>query len=106
MRRGSTSDNMGMVVSDITPSLLTVESAQDAIGTILLDTATVDLVYDDATPTVSANVIPGGIPLSSLGSPVASVQFAQQQALQFVLENRTSDPGAPVTGQVWIRTDL
>lgn len=41
-----------------------------------------------------------------LGEPTASVQFAQQQALQLVIENRTSDPGSPVTGQIWLRTDL
>jgi hypothetical protein len=23
-----------------------------------------------------------------------------------VIENRTSDPGSPVTGQIWLRTDL
>lgn len=23
-----------------------------------------------------------------------------------IIENRTSDPGSPVTGQVWLRTDL
>ncbi len=24
----------------------------------------------------------------------------------FVIENRTSDPGSPATGEIWIRTDL
>ena len=24
----------------------------------------------------------------------------------FVIENRTSDPGSPATGQIWLRTDL
>lgn len=33
------------------------ENAQDAVGTILADTVTVDLVYDDAAPTISANVL-------------------------------------------------
>lgn len=37
---------------------------------------------------------------------VADLDFAQFEALQFVLENRTSDPGAPVAGQMWLRTDL
>jgi hypothetical protein len=23
-----------------------------------------------------------------------------------IIENRTSDPGSPVTGQIWLRTDL
>ena len=44
--------------------------------------------------------------LDTFADPVASVQFAQQQALRFVVENRTSDPGAPVAGEIWLRTDL
>jgi len=36
----------------------------------------------------------------------ASLEFNQNQALQFVIENRTSDPGAPVSGQMWLRTDI
>lgn len=44
--------------------------------------------------------------LHELADPTASVEFAQQQALQFRIENRTSDPGAPAEGQVWLRTDL
>lgn len=44
--------------------------------------------------------------LHELGEPTASVEFAQQQALQFVIENRTSDPVSPVTGQLWLRVDL
>lgn len=38
--------------------------------------------------------------------PTASVSFNDQQALSFRIENRTSDPGAPTTGQIWLRTDL
>lgn len=33
-----------------------VEAAQDAIGGILADTATIDLTYDDATPAISADL--------------------------------------------------
>lgn len=44
--------------------------------------------------------------LSDLGDPTASVEFAQQEALQFRVENRTSDPASPAVGQLWIRTDL
>jgi len=44
--------------------------------------------------------------LDAVPAPVASVDFVQQQALQFVIENRTSDPGSPVPGQLWLRTDL
>lgn len=30
----------------------------------------------------------------------------QKQLVSAVVENRTSDPGSPVNGQIWIRTDL
>jgi hypothetical protein len=44
--------------------------------------------------------------LDVFANPVAALDFAQQQTLQFVIENRTSDPGSPATGQIWLRTDL
>ena len=44
----------------------------------------------------------------TLTTPImsGSVQFAQNQGLQFRIENRTSDPGSPAVGETWIRTDL
>ena len=39
----------------------TDEQAQDAIGTILTDTATIDFIYDDATPKITADIKPTGI---------------------------------------------
>lgn len=59
--------------------------------------------------TVESTVISGAIaatPLNDLAAPDGSVNFAQQQAVSFVIENRTSDPGSPVAGQLWLRTDL
>ena len=44
--------------------------------------------------------------LNEFGNPTASVEFNQQQALQFRLENRISDPGSPSVGEMWLRTDL
>ncbi len=38
----------------------TDEQAQDAIGTILLDSASINFTYDDATPNITAIVIPAG----------------------------------------------
>jgi hypothetical protein len=31
---------------------------------------------------------------------------ANSNGTNFVIENRTSDPGSPATGQIWLRTDL
>jgi hypothetical protein len=44
--------------------------------------------------------------LDAVPAPVASVDFDQQQATQFRIENRTSDPGTPAVGEIWLRTDL
>lgn len=45
------------------------EAAQDAVGGVLADTATIDFTYTDETPEITADVIPGGIKLDDLGTP-------------------------------------
>lgn len=50
----------------------TDERAQDAIGTILVDTASVDLVYNDGTPSITATVLPAGVDHDSLMNYVAN----------------------------------
>ena len=44
--------------------------------------------------------------LNACDPPDGDVNFAQQQAISLVIENRTSDPTTPVNGQIWLRTDL
>ena len=44
--------------------------------------------------------------LNGLTVPDGAVDFSQQQATSLVIENRTSDPSSPVSGQMWLRTDL
>lgn len=44
--------------------------------------------------------------LNEFGNPTGSVNFNDQQATSFRVENRTSDPGSPTVGQLWLRTDL
>lgn len=53
----------------------TDEKAQDAIGAMIADTATIDLTYTDATPELKADVKPGSIGGTQLDS-TASPQFA------------------------------
>lgn len=50
----------------------TDELAQDAVGTIFLDTASVNLTYNDGTPSISADVIPGGVDHDQLLNFVAN----------------------------------
>lgn len=47
-----------------------------------------------------------GVTLATVPVPVTSVDFNDQQALAFRVENLTSDPVSPTEGQLWLRTDL
>lgn len=44
----------------------TDEQAQDAVGSILADSSSIDLTYDDAANSITAVVIPGGVDHNSL----------------------------------------
>jgi hypothetical protein len=46
----------------------TDERAQDAVGTILTDTASIDFTYSDATPSITAVVLPAGVDHNSLAN--------------------------------------
>jgi len=53
----------------------TDEQAQDAIGTILLDTITIDLSYNDVTPSISADVKPNSIDATHLSNSINVSEF-------------------------------
>ncbi len=38
--------------------------------------------------------------------PDANIDMNQNEIQQLVIENRTTDPGSPVAGQIWFRTDI
>lgn len=44
--------------------------------------------------------------LDEIDAPISSVNFNDQQATSFRVENRTTDPVSPTVGQIWLRTDL
>lgn len=48
------------------------EQAQDAVGTILVDSSTVDFTYSDATPSITASVIDGSITTTKLGGDITT----------------------------------
>ena len=62
--------------------------------------------YGDVTVSGSGTVLTLDLNLATIDAPTASVSFAQQQATSFRVENRTSDPGSPAVGEIWLRTDL
>ena len=56
---------------------LTTEEAQDAIGTILTDSAEIDFTYDDATPQITASIVASSIDETKLDASVnASLDLA------------------------------
>lgn len=50
----------------------TDERAQDAVGTILVDSASIDFTYSDGTPSITAAVLPAGVDHDSLNNFVAN----------------------------------
>lgn len=62
----------------------TNEEAQDAVGGILTDTATIDFIYTDATPTIEANVKNSSI----------------TEAMQLIADNTTNDVTISAHGYV------
>jgi len=48
-------------VDEGTNLYFTDERAQDAVGTILVDTATINFTYNDGTPSIVADVLPAGV---------------------------------------------
>lgn len=60
----------------------------------------------DVTVSGSGTIWTLDLTLDAILAPVASVNFNDQQATSFRIENRTSDPVSPTVGQIWLRTDL
>lgn len=78
----------------------------EAIAMLNSAGAIADGDYGDITVSGSGTVWNLDLALNQIDAPTGSVNFADQQATSFRFENRTSDPGAPTVGQVWLRTDL
>jgi hypothetical protein len=60
------------VSEGITNQYYTAERAQDDVGTILVDSASIDLTYDDVTPQITATVLPAGVDHDALNNFVAN----------------------------------
>jgi len=56
------------------------EQAQDAVGTILVDSARVNFTYDDATPLITADLIPNTITAGYLSASATDVLFGRTTA--------------------------
>lgn len=64
---------IALVISEVgLSSTITNETAQDAVGSILLDSSSINFTYDDATPSITGVVIPGGVDHDALLNFVAN----------------------------------
>jgi len=59
-------------ISEGTALYFTDERAQDAVGTILTDSSSIDFTYNDGAPSITAVVLPGGVDHDSLLNFVAN----------------------------------
>lgn len=59
-------------IAEGTNLYFTDERAQDAVGGILLDTASIDLTYNDGAPSISGVVLPAGVDHNALANYVAN----------------------------------
>jgi len=58
--------------AEVAIGTVTNEQIQDAVGAILTDTASVDLIYTDGSDTITATVLPAGVDHNSLQNYVAN----------------------------------
>ncbi len=66
---GKTTDDLSEGASN---QYFTGERAQDAVGTILTDTTSIDLTYDDAGNSITASVLEAGVDHNSLSNYVSN----------------------------------
>jgi hypothetical protein len=101
-----------------------VDSVNGQTGVVVLDTGDVASVVDsryvtDADLTKLSNLsgtntgdqtsivgISGTMAEFNTAVTDGNILFNDAEGLGFRFENRTSDPGTPTVGQVWLRTDL
>lgn len=76
-------------IAEGTAQYFTDERAQDAVGGILVDSSSIDLTYDDATPEITAEVIPGGVDHDQLLNYVAN-EHVDHSAVQIATAAGTS----------------
>lgn len=67
-----TVDDSDDITEGSTKLFFTDERAQDAVGTILVDSASIDFTYNDGTPSITAAVLPAGVDHDSLQNFVAN----------------------------------
>lgn len=73
----------------------TNEEAQDAVGSILADTATIDFTYDDATPQISAIVKDASISTAKIIDDAVTLAKLQNAAANNIVLGNIAGAGQP-----------
>lgn len=76
-------------VAEGTNLYFTDERAQDAVGTILTDSSSIDFTYSDGTPSISAVVLPAGVDHDALQNFVAN-EHVDHSTVQIATAANTS----------------
>jgi hypothetical protein len=90
-------------ISENSNLYFTDERAQDAVGTILTDSSSVDFTYNDGSPSITAVVLPAGVDKNSLGGSALTIanggtgQTSANAALNALLPSQTSQSGKFLT---------
>lgn len=71
----------------------TDERAQDAVGTIFVDSAEIDFTYTDATPSITASIVAASIDETKLDASVNASLDLADSALQDVVDDTTPQLG-------------
>lgn len=76
-------------IAEATNLYFTDERAQDAVGTILTDSSSIDFTYNDAGPSITAAVLPGGVDHDQLLNFVAN-EHIDHSSVQIATAANTS----------------
>jgi len=83
------SDGDFLFVGDVIP--YTDEEAQEAVGSIFIDTNTIDITYDDLTPSISAIVKPNSITPTELADNINLTEFVNNAGFENTSQLNTRD---------------
>ncbi len=94
-----TGDIITVEFQDQVVSATTLEEiAQDAVGTILVDSAEIDFTYNDGTPSITASIVAGSIDETKLDTSVnASLDLA---------DSAVQENDSPTFGTVTLTTEI
>jgi hypothetical protein len=88
-------------------------SFMQAGTSILISGAGLHLKYNSTNLKITSDEVDTIQGIATTASPTfggltvnGNIDFNENQALEMRLENRSSDPSGPSTGQIWLRTDL